>query len=292
MTSGWGTCVRTDGSIIICRGCTARSVFASKSSNWESSWTPRQRRTVSRLSDCIKKRFEDVAEMLISFVSPFVGSHLRLHSLDILQGEQKISLHYQFTWWYVLFQRNQQLWRLEFTVIYLWNVIISCRVQEFKWKLTQCHLFLCAVQFSSLKTETEKIQAQKDQLQAELLAIRTELDGLRVALSHVQNTNKALTNDKVNPVSLVFIHRVWVNSGGRGNNCGGLCECQAGLHQQCLELRSQVISLRSQVDTSQTVQRDFVQLSQSLQVLEQIKKIKMILGLPPPELLLPPTPSG
>lgn len=41
---------------------------------------------------------------------------------------------------------------------------------------------------------------------------------------------------------------------------------QAALQQQCLELRSQVISLRSQVDTSQTVQRDFVQLSQSLQV--------------------------
>lgn len=44
-----------------------------------------------------------------------------------------------------------------------------------------------------------------------------------------------------------------------------------------------MISLRSQVDTSQTVQRDFVQLSQSLQVklelirqaesLEQVKEI-------------------
>lgn len=64
------------------------------------------------------------------------------------------------------------------------------------------------MQFSSLKTETERIQAQKDQLQAEMLASRTELDGLRVALSHVQNTNKALTSDKVNPVSLVFIHQV------------------------------------------------------------------------------------
>lgn len=109
------------------------------------------------------------------------------------------------------------------------------------------------VQFSSLKTETERIQAQKDEVQAELLACRTELDGLRVALSHVQGTNKSLSSDK------------------------------ATLHQQCLELRSQVISLRSQVDTSQTVQRDFVQLSQSLQVklevirqaesLEQVKKI-------------------
>ncbi|XP_070836448.1 rab GTPase-binding effector protein 2 [Chaetodon trifascialis] len=109
------------------------------------------------------------------------------------------------------------------------------------------------VQLSSLKMETERIQVQKDQLQAELLACRTELEALRVALSHVQSTNKTLSSDK------------------------------AALHQQCLELRSQVISLRSQVDTSQTVQRDFVQLSQSLQVklelirqaesLEQVKEI-------------------
>uniref|UniRef100_A0A8P4KR78 Rab GTPase-binding effector protein 2 n=1 Tax=Dicentrarchus labrax TaxID=13489 RepID=A0A8P4KR78_DICLA len=99
------------------------------------------------------------------------------------------------------------------------------------------------VQLSSLKTETERIQAQKDQLQAELLACRTELEALRVALSHVQSTNKALSSDK------------------------------AALQQQCLELRSQVISLRSQVDTSQTVQMDFVQLSQSLQVkLELIRQ--------------------
>ncbi|CAJ1076902.1 rab GTPase-binding effector protein 2 [Xyrichtys novacula] len=97
-------------------------------------------------------------------------------------------------------------------------------------------LCVCAVQLSSLKTETERIQTQKDQLQAELITCRTELDGLRVALSHLQGTNKSLSNDK------------------------------AALQQQCLELRSQVISLRSQVDTSQTVQRDFVQLSQSLQV--------------------------
>lgn len=40
-----------------------------------------------------------------------------------------------------------------------------------------------------------------------------------------------------------------------------------------------MISLRSQVDTSQTVQRDFVQLSQSLQVLENAEKIKIILGI-------------
>ncbi|XP_055079785.1 rab GTPase-binding effector protein 2 [Periophthalmus magnuspinnatus] len=103
------------------------------------------------------------------------------------------------------------------------------------------------VQFSSLKTETERIQALKDQLQADLLVCRNELGALRVALSHVQSTNKSLTADKTS------------------------------LQQQCLELRSQVISLRSQVDTSQTVQRDFVQLSQSLQVkLELIRQAETL----------------
>ncbi|KAM9394410.1 rab GTPase-binding effector protein 2 [Pholidichthys leucotaenia] len=109
------------------------------------------------------------------------------------------------------------------------------------------------MQLSSLKTETEKIQAQRDRLQSEVLACRTELEGLRVALSHVRGASKTLSNDK------------------------------ALLQQQCLELRSQVISLRSQVDTSQAVQRDFVQLSQTLQVklelvrqaesLEQVREI-------------------
>lgn len=103
------------------------------------------------------------------------------------------------------------------------------------------------VQFSSLKTETERIQSLKEQLQADLFSCRTELDGLRVALSHVQGNNKSLTADK------------------------------ACLQQQCLELRSQVISLRSQVDTSQAVQRDFVQLSQSLQVkLELIRQAETL----------------
>ncbi|KAL6102707.1 uncharacterized protein ACO6RY_02263 [Pungitius sinensis] len=103
------------------------------------------------------------------------------------------------------------------------------------------------VQLSSLKTETERIQSQREQLHAELLACRTEAEALRVALSHVQSTNKTLSNDK------------------------------ASLQQQCLELRSQVISLRSQVDTTQTVQKDFVQLSQSLQVkLELIRQAESL----------------
>uniref|UniRef100_A0A3P8WSR1 Rab GTPase-binding effector protein 2 n=1 Tax=Cynoglossus semilaevis TaxID=244447 RepID=A0A3P8WSR1_CYNSE len=103
------------------------------------------------------------------------------------------------------------------------------------------------VQLTSLKVETERIQAQKDQAQAELAACRSELDALRVALSHVQGTSRTLSKEK------------------------------EALHQQCLELRSQVISLRSQVDTSQTVQRDFVQLSQSLQVkLELIRQAESL----------------
>lgn len=66
-------------------------------------------------------------------------------------------------------------------------------------------MIVSTVQLSSLKTETERIQAQKDQLQAELLACRTELEALRVALSHVQSNNKTLTNDKVNPTCLFVV---------------------------------------------------------------------------------------
>ncbi|KAI7803333.1 rab GTPase-binding effector protein 2 [Triplophysa rosa] len=92
-------------------------------------------------------------------------------------------------------------------------------------------------------------------LDAELQECRIEVQGLRVALSHLQKENKTLIHEKT------------------------------VLQQQCLELRSQVISLRTQLDTSQTVQKDFVQLSQSLQVkLEQIRQaeslnqVKYILG--------------
>ncbi|XP_064844885.1 rab GTPase-binding effector protein 2-like [Oncorhynchus masou masou] len=103
------------------------------------------------------------------------------------------------------------------------------------------------VQLSSLKTEMERVQCQKEKLQLELQTCRTELQGLRVALSHLQGDSKTLTHDK------------------------------ASLQQQCLELRSQIISMRSQVDTSQTVQRDFVQLSQSLQVkLELIRQAETL----------------
>lgn len=74
-------------------------------------------------------------------------------------------------------------------------------IQQSQGVLVHGSLFVIvsAVQLSSLKTETERIQAQKEQLQAELLACRTELEAQRVALSHVQNTSKALSNDKVSP---------------------------------------------------------------------------------------------
>ncbi|KAK6300049.1 hypothetical protein J4Q44_G00300820 [Coregonus suidteri] len=103
------------------------------------------------------------------------------------------------------------------------------------------------VQLSSLKTEMERVQCQKEKLQLELQTCHTELQGLRVALSHLQGDSKTLSHDK------------------------------ASLQQQCLELRSQNISMRSQMDTSQTVQRDFVQLSQSLQVkLELIRQAETL----------------
>ncbi|KAA0705817.1 Rab GTPase-binding effector protein 2 [Triplophysa tibetana] len=112
-----------------------------------------------------------------------------------------------------------------------------------------------SVKLASLKVETDRIQSQKEKLDAELQECRIEVQGLRVALSHLQKENKTL------------IHAKTV------------------LQQQCLELRSQVISLHTQMDTSQTVQKDFVQLSQSLQVkLEQIRQaeslnqVKHILG--------------
>lgn len=111
------------------------------------------------------------------------------------------------------------------------------------------------VKLASLKVETDRIQSHKEKFEAELKECRIELEGLRVALSHLQKENKTLIHGK------------------------------AVLQQQCLELRSQVISLRTQLDTSQTVQKDFVQLSQSLQVkLEQIRQaeslnqVKHILG--------------
>ncbi|XP_022528383.1 rab GTPase-binding effector protein 2 [Astyanax mexicanus] len=102
-------------------------------------------------------------------------------------------------------------------------------------------------QLSSLKIETDRIQSEKDKLENDLQECRTELQGLRVALSHLQRDSKTQSHDKT------------------------------VLQQQCLELRSQVISLRSQLDTSQAVQRDFVQLSQSLQVkLEQIRQAESL----------------
>uniref|UniRef100_A0A8C7QPW4 Rab GTPase-binding effector protein 2 n=1 Tax=Oncorhynchus mykiss TaxID=8022 RepID=A0A8C7QPW4_ONCMY len=123
-----------------------------------------------------------------------------------------------------------------------------------------------SVQLSSLKTEMERVQCQKEKLQLELQTCRTELQALKVALSHLQGDSKTLTHDK------------------------------ASLQQQCLELRSQIISMRSQVDTSQTVQRDFVQLSQSLQVklelirqAETLDQVRDILEEGLPEEGAPPT---
>uniref|UniRef100_A0A8C1J964 Rab GTPase-binding effector protein 2 n=1 Tax=Cyprinus carpio TaxID=7962 RepID=A0A8C1J964_CYPCA len=112
-----------------------------------------------------------------------------------------------------------------------------------------------SVKLASLTVETDRIQVQKEKLEAELQECRVEVQGLRVALSHLQKENKSHTQEK------------------------------AALQQQCLECRSQVISLRTQLDTSQAVQKDFVKLSQSLQVqlekirqAESLNQVKHILG--------------
>lgn len=137
-------------------------------------------------------------EMIFPCFFP-VCSHLHLPSSEVLQGEQKSGLSRVIS-----MQTTMVVVKTHCKLSVKCNLFI-CGV-KLKRSLTQCCLFLCAVQFSSLKTETERIQADKEQLQAELLAGRTELDGLRLALSHVQNTNKALTSDKVNPVSLFLFN--------------------------------------------------------------------------------------
>ena len=53
------------------------------------------------------------------------------------------------------------------------------------------------MQLSSLKTEMERVQCQKEKLQLELQTCRTELQALKVALSHLQGDSKTLTHDKV-----------------------------------------------------------------------------------------------
>ncbi|XP_066577897.1 rab GTPase-binding effector protein 2 isoform X2 [Amia ocellicauda] len=104
-----------------------------------------------------------------------------------------------------------------------------------------------SVQLSSLKTETDRIQRHNDQLQTELQGCRTELCGLRVALSHLQKDVKTHISEKEQ------------------------------LQQQYLEQRSKVIRLKTELDTSQAVQRDFVCLSQSLQVrLEQVRQAQTL----------------
>lgn len=53
------------------------------------------------------------------------------------------------------------------------------------------------MQLSSLKTEMERVQCQKETLQLELQNGRTELQGLSMALSHLQGDSKTLSHDKV-----------------------------------------------------------------------------------------------
>ncbi|XP_035522267.1 rab GTPase-binding effector protein 1 isoform X1 [Morone saxatilis] len=109
--------------------------------------------------------------------------------------------------------------------------------------------------FSSLKTELERIKAEKEQLQSSL-AEKTEtlesLQGLRITLEHQL---KELTTAK------------------------------SALESQVFDERDKAQRLQTELDVSEQVQKDFVKLSQTLQVqLERIRqadsldRIKVILN--------------
>lgn len=165
------------------------------------------------------------------------------------------------------------------------NLSVKCDLfictAKFKQRLTQSRLFLCTVQFSSLKTETERIQAEKDQLQAELLTCRIELDGLRVALSHVQNTNKALTSDKVHGVSLFSFTACGAVTGAVSLNARQPCinsawSC-AARWSACGPRWTPSRPCRGTLSSSPSHCRS----------VRRLKKIKVILGVPLELLFLP-----
>ncbi|XP_035761296.1 rab GTPase-binding effector protein 1-like, partial [Neolamprologus brichardi] len=109
--------------------------------------------------------------------------------------------------------------------------------------------------FSSLKTELERIKAEKEQLESSL-AEKTEtlrsLQGLRISL---EQQLKELTTAK------------------------------SALESQVLDDKDKAQRLQTELDVSEQVQKDFVKLSQTLQVqLERIRqadsldRIKVILN--------------
>ncbi|XP_038164667.1 rab GTPase-binding effector protein 1 isoform X2 [Cyprinodon tularosa] len=109
--------------------------------------------------------------------------------------------------------------------------------------------------FSSLKTELERIKAEKQQLQNSLAEKTEILDGIQSAKTSLEQQLKEVTSAKCT------------------------------LESQVLDERDKAQRLQTELDVSEQVQKDFVKLSQTLQVqLERIRqaesldRIKVILN--------------
>lgn len=109
--------------------------------------------------------------------------------------------------------------------------------------------------FSSLKTELERVKAEKEQLQSSLAEKTETLDGIQGVKTSLEQQLKEVTGAKV------------------------------ALESQVLDERDKAQRLQTELDVSEQVQKDFVKLSQTLQVqLERIRqaesldRIKVILN--------------
>ncbi|XP_071369586.1 rab GTPase-binding effector protein 1 isoform X3 [Centroberyx affinis] len=99
--------------------------------------------------------------------------------------------------------------------------------------------------FSSLKTELERVKAEKEQLQSSLAEKSETLESIQSLKSSLEQQLKELTTTKV----------------------------RSALESQVLDERDKAQRLQTELDVSEQVQKDFVKLSQTLQVqLERIRQ--------------------
>uniref|UniRef100_A0A8C4SQX7 Rab GTPase-binding effector protein 2 n=1 Tax=Erpetoichthys calabaricus TaxID=27687 RepID=A0A8C4SQX7_ERPCA len=103
------------------------------------------------------------------------------------------------------------------------------------------------VQLASLKTEVERIQSERLQLESELAQSRCELSDMKEVLAQLQRRAQEDDAEK------------------------------KAFRQQLAEERTKSLRLQAELDTSEVVQRDFVRLSQMLQVrLEQVRQAESL----------------
>ncbi|XP_039620680.1 rab GTPase-binding effector protein 2 isoform X1 [Polypterus senegalus] len=103
------------------------------------------------------------------------------------------------------------------------------------------------VQLTSLKTEVERIQSERLQLESELAQSRCELSDMKEVLAQLQRRAQEDDTEK------------------------------KAFRQQLAEERTKSLRLQAELDTSEVVQRDFVRLSQMLQVrLEQVRQAESL----------------